>query len=486
MSLHPSYRYPSGAPRGAVALVFALMLFILLGFIAMALDLGCLYNRQAELRAVANTAALAAARQLNGSAAGVVNALAQAASAVAGARYQYRQQTISWSGAALSFSSASDGVWVDAASAQAAPEALFFVRVDTGALASDPGTVDGLFMRVLSAALASASVRAVAVAGRSTIDVAPLALCALSATPATARANPGPPANTELVEYGFRRGVAYDLMQLNPDGTTAENFVVDPFTPPGATGAAGNTAVSLVGPYVCTGQLAMPRVTGGALTVARPFPLASLYNQLNARFDQYSGALCSFVTAPPDTNIKSYVYSSAAPWMTVTPAAQGAQSSTSGGKLWTVADPLPAPTGNTAAMYGPLWAYARAVPYSSYVAGAAEPSAGYTPFATGDWATLYAPGLPVAKTTYPSGTLTPYKTSSGSFFLAPSSAHKGVAGRRVLNVPLLACPVSGGSATVLAVGKFLMTVPATASALYAEFGGVAAPATLGGGVELYR
>jgi hypothetical protein len=57
--------------------------------------------------------------------------------------------------------------------------------------------------------------------------------------------------------------------------------------------------------------------------------------------------------------------------------------------------------------------------------------------------------------------------------------------RRVLNIPLLACPVGGGTATVLAVGKFFMTVPATATSLYAEFAGTVSPGTLGTDVELY-
>ena len=174
------------------------------------------------------------------------------------------------------------------------------------------------------------------------------------------------------------RGVAYDLMQLNPDGTAAENFVIDPFSPPGVAGALPNIAPGVVGPYVCTGQLGMPRVTGGALTVGRPFPLASLFNQFNSRFDQYTGALCSYSTAPPDTNIRQYAFGAAGsgtPWMSVAPAGQVAQSTTVNGKLWTVADPLPQPPGTTGPMYGPLWAYARAVPYSSYVAGAAEPAA---------------------------------------------------------------------------------------------------------------
>lgn len=473
--------------RGAIAIVFALMLMVLVGFVGMSLDLGRVYNRKVELQAVANIAAVVAARQLNGTAAGVVNALTQAANAVNSLKYQYNQRSINWNNAALSFSSSSNGTWFDAGAAQAAPDGLQFVKADTSKLDASLATINLVFMRVLSETLASSSVSVKAVAGRSSINVAPLAVCALSPNAAAARANPGPPANSELTEYGFRRGVAYDLMQLNPNGTAAENFVIDPFDPPGVSGAASNTAASVVGPYACTGRLAIPRITGAPITVSRPFPLASLVNQLNSRFEQYAGSQCSFATAPPDMNIKSFLYGSAIPWMAATPGGQGASLLSTGGILWTIADPLPAPATNTAAMYGPLWAYARAVPYSSYVPGVKEPAGGYAPFATSAWSTLYKPGAPTATAAYPTGVSTPYMATNGSNFLAPSAAHKGVANRRVLNVALLSCPIGGGTtttATVLGIGKFLMTVPATATSLYAEFGGLATEQSLGGAVEL--
>lgn len=472
--------------HGAFAIMFALMLVALLGFIGMSLDLGQAYNRKVELQTVANIAALAAARQLNGTAAGVSNALSKAALAVAALKYQYNQQAVSWNDAALTFSTSSGGAWIDAAAALSAPSGLLFAKVDTSKLDGAPGAVELAFMQILTNALASTSVSSTAVAGRSRINVAPLAVCALSTTAAAPRANSG---NVELVEYGFRRGVGYDLMQLNPNGTSAENFVIDPFDPPGATGTAGNMAPGVVGPYVCSGQLAIPLISGAPLTVGRPFPLASLYNQLNSRFDQYAGALCSYATAPPDANIKSFLYGSMISWMSTAPGAQGAASSTYDGKLWTIADPASgALPGNTASMYGPLWVYARAVPYSSYVPGSPEPASGYTPFGTSAWSALYQPGAPAATASYPSGVSTPYKATSGSYFLAPSAAHKGIAGRRVLNVPLLSCPVPAGAtatATVLGIGKFLMTVPATATTLYAEFGGLALEQSLGGPVELY-
>jgi hypothetical protein len=82
--------------------------------------------------------------------------------------------------------------------------------------------------------------------------------------------------------------------------------------------------------------------------------------------------------------------------------------------------------------------------------------------------------------------LTPY-LAGGAFSQTPSVAHRpGIKYRRVLNLPLLQCPVSGNSATVLAIGKFFMTVPATSTSISAEFAGAGSDQQAGGPVELYQ
>ncbi|MTW02714.1 pilus assembly protein TadE [Duganella ginsengisoli] len=476
--------------HGAIAIMLALLLLIILCIFTFALDLPQLTNRKTELQGMANAVALSAARELNGSASGVGNAIAKAASTAGSWQYSYHNQTVAWNDSALKFSSSVNGTWLETGAAQSAPNGLIYAKVDTGELDAAHGRV----LRVLSQLFSSsgdstASVQATAIAGRLAINITPIALCAQSQVPAASRANPGPPAYQELVEFGFRRGVSYDLMQLNPAGTSPDNFAIDPFAIPGTMGSSANTAPAMLAPFVCAGVLAMPRITGGTITVSRPFPLASLYHELNSRFDQYTGSTCAPDGAPPDRNIKSYVYTGIN-WMSATPGGQSAQSTSSAGKLWTIADPLPAPAGNTAAIYGPLWANARAVPFSSYTAGASEPATGYTPFATSTWSTLYKPGLPSANASYPGGTSTPYKATAGTNFLAPSVPHQpGVANRRILNVPLLSCPVAGGTtvaASVIGIGKFFMTVPATATSLYAEFAGAAEEQMLGSQVELIQ
>ncbi|WP_092277758.1 MULTISPECIES: pilus assembly protein TadG-related protein [unclassified Duganella] len=479
--------------RGAIAVMFAVAALTLLSMAGLVLDLAQAYNRKLELQTLADAVALAAARELNGTASGVANAVSTAATTAAGFRYQYNRTPVPWSAAALRFAAApgtTDSGWSDAAGAAAAPAAMLYAKVDTGALDSALGSIATLFWRAAGNVPATLRVAGRAVAGRLTIPVTPLAICAQSATPAAARANSANPAYNELVEFGFRRGVGYNLMNLNPNGATPENFLIDPLSAPGVAGAPGNFAISVVAPFVCAGTMLMPGVTGGTLNVQRNFPLASLYQQLNSRFDLYTtGSGCLPEPAPPDRNIKQYLFSSIT-WMSPAAAAQSAASWTSGGvKLWTRADPLPGDASNTAAQYGPLWAYAKAVPYSAYTASPVEPAAGYSAFGTSAWSSLYTPGPPAASG-YPAatGSATPYSSGAGSNFLAPAAARQpGLAGRRVLNVALLACPVPAGAsatATVLGVGRFFMTVQASTTSIHAEFAGVAPPASLSGTVGL--
>lgn len=330
--------------------------------------------------------------------------------------------------------------------------------------------VNTIFIDIINPDIGVVSTSAQAVAGRFAIKVAPLGICAMR--PQAVRDH-----NGELEQYGFRRGVSYDLMQLNPNETSSgQTFLINPVIAPGSTGAAPTIDAAMAAPFVCTGTMAMARVTGGQVAVQSPFPLGDLFNHLNSRFDSYPDT-CNELTAPPDINIKEYKPNSTdIPWMTKAPAGQAAARLQADGKLWTIVGPDKTPTDATAESYGPLWAYARAAKYA-----APEPSSGYASFGTSDWGTLYNPGKPAAKS-YPSST--PYGATSGNTFLEP--VNKGLKDRRVLNVPLLDCPVSGSHATVLGIGRFFMTVKADATSVHGEFAGLAAEQTLGTEVKLFQ
>lgn len=478
--------------RGTIAIMTAVTLVVIFGFFALALDLSRIYNRKVEMQNVADVIALAAANELNGTADGVSKALAQASSRLSlgtpqGLTYQYSTRSMQWSDAAIEFNSSlsAGGQWVDASAASAAPSQIRFVKVDTSKLNPEYAEVQTLFMHVLSPSLTSISATGRAVAGPSAINVAPLALCTMR--PEAARNRSG-----ELQEYGFRRGVSYDLMNLRADLTTpVQSFVINPLAAPGTVGALPSNDLAIVKPFACTGTMAMSRVSGGALTVESPFPLDQLYTQLNSRFD-VPGAPCNQYSAPPDANIKAYVFNNkgvlplngSVPWMTVAPSGQAANTYDDSGnnKRWTIADPDATPGATTGPMFGPLWTYARAARYA-----ASEPVGGYSTFATTDWSTLYAPspssGAAPAAGTYPA--TGPYGASSGAYFQGPTSGKKGLRGRRVLNVALLACPVAGNRANVVAIGKFFMTVPADANHLWAEFAGVAPESSFGSQMELH-
>lgn len=486
--------YSLRAPeRGTFAVMFAGILVLMLAICGLALDMGQIYNRKVELDAMAKAAALAAARELNGTAAGITAALQRAKETAERFKYQY-SRSIVWTDAAISFSASPlpGANWVAAETARTTPTKLFYVKVNTSALDSATATVNANFLPILSNSLATFNLSDRAVAGRTAINMVPLAVCAMSPDQGISRTNPGPPATVELVEYGFRRGVSYDLMQLNPNGTTAENFLIDPISAPGTPGLSSNMSISVVGPFVCTGTMWMPSVTGGTIRVSRPFPIGSLYRQLNSRFDQYEGGLCNPHGAPPDFNIKQFSYSvpNGISWMNPAPTSQSASPYSDDGKLRTIADLPTAPHGTTPRMYGPLWSYAKAVRFSSYVEGAPEPQGGYTPFTTADWHSLYKPS-PSAPSYPNSFQGTPYAAISGVNYQRPSAENLPFAKphRRVLNVALLSCPVSSGASTtasVLAVAKFFMTVPATPTSIDAEFAGVVPEESLRGQVELYE
>ncbi len=477
------------AQRGSIAIMFAGLLLVMLGFCGLALDVSRVYNRIVELQTVADGAALAAARELNGTADGVSKAEAAAAQTLqgdSGLKYKYTLP-MTWNDAAIRFGSSSDrgGSWADVGAASASPAGLLYVKVDTGELGAAYGTVETLFMRLLSSEYTSVNIKGSAVAGRSSINLTPLGICAMSLNATASRANAA--GYAELVEYGFRRGVNYDLMQLNPNGVTAENFVVNPVAPPGTAGKPADLAAASVGPYVCSGTMAMPRVKGASVSVGRPFPIGQLYVQLNSRFDSYVGEMCKPNAAPPDSNVRPYVYNSNISWMGAAPSSQSAQLSGETTVLRTVADPDVVAGATTAKMYGPLWAYAKAVPYASLSAGPPEPPGGYATFAasTTVWGKLYPPGP--APASYPLNGKTPY--SANVNWLGPDPSHGlGVPNRRVLNIPLLQCPVTAGasaSATVLAIGKFFMTTPATSTSINAEFAGATSDEYVKGPVELY-
>ncbi|MGJ7915264.1 pilus assembly protein TadE [Massilia sp. LXY-6] len=491
-----SMRYrmaPRHRERGAFAIMSVPLLVLIVILCGLALATGQLYNRKVELSGITRAVALAAAKELNGTSAGIISAQTKAKQTAELFTYQYGVSII-WNDAALTFSTtpARTGDWRPSSGISDA-SAYYFAKVDISGLDVQVSTVHPLIMPIFSSALSTITVNSSAVAGRASINAIPVAICAMSDIAADQRSNTGLTDN-ELVEYGFRRGVSYDLMRLNPKDITPARFLINPVAGPGMSSSSFDISIS--GPFACTGTMWMPELQSSTIHVTSlpsTSPLNSVYVQLNSRFDDYTGNLCSPNSAPPDTNVMPYPndVNNGARWMNPTPGSRAAVTTTERGRLETVAD-IPPPgstiTGLSAASFGPLWAYTKAVKYSATV-----PSGGYTPFTTGDWGKLYYKTGLSAQSNYqntpyspPVGTLNPGTISSPS----PSRKNFATSNSRVLYVPLLSCKdgVPSGSnvtATVAGIGKFFMTVPATADTLIAEFAGAVQGNQLTGQVELY-
>ncbi|NHZ77931.1 pilus assembly protein TadE [Massilia sp. CCM 8695] len=477
--------------RGAYAVVFALLMMPLVYLGGMAIDLSMAYMRRTDLQAAADAAALAAARALDGTVAGIANADTRAAQIVNASTYALTH-AMSWHPAALSFSDSPElgGIWLPAGAVTAANAATMrYARIDTSAL-EGLGEVKAVFAGVIDRTFTILKVGVRAVAGRSAVQITPLAICAMNNQAKTVRANA--PGYEEIVEHGFRRGVSYNLLNLNPGGAAALNYQVNPIDFPPAVENAAHRGLATLRPMVCSGTLALPFLPNGAsIYVREGFP-SSLAAELNSRFGTLGGpSTCNSVAAPADTNIKEYTV--ATYWMRMAAASPNpatipasALQVVGAGERKTIAEVNGASPATNPVSYGPLWAFAKPQRYN-----AATPGTPGATFPKSAWPVLYPVASEQVEATaiFPTDPLVPYR-ATGVFKQNPSpSTYPKVVGRRILNIPLLACPVSaGGTATVLAVGSFLMTSRATDSpaGVYAEFGGLATADSLNSSTVLYR
>ena len=446
--------------QGSVAILAAFVLPLAIGIGGLALELSMAFQRQAELQQLADSVALSAALQLDGTSAGITTAIAKASQSAL--NHNVRGVGIAiLNPAALSFAGDPGGPWLDSGTASAAPSGLLYVRADMGAMDSTYTSFSNVFGNFLGVG-DSITVGARAVAGPNGVRVLPLAVCAPNNVPTATRANGG--GVDERVDYGFRFGVGYNLLALNPaaGAGSGEYFLVDPVSPPGSSAVSGSTTDSQVAPFMCSGKLAYPSVAG-RLHLRRNGSFA-LWRQLNSRFNSYGGSdACSPYSAPPDSNVREFRGSQDS-WMSSNPPQASAASSTpaAGKPLVTVADgaaPLPA---IAPAQYGTLWAY-----------GAARKSNSSNSFGTANWAKLY-PSTPAFTATGTSWSAAAPPYGNTAFTTAPTGnpARKE---RRLLYVPLLSCPVNAGTnvdGSVLAVARFLLTAQASASEVPGEFAGI--------------
>jgi Flp pilus assembly protein TadG len=474
--------------RGVFVIAGALMLVPIIAFFGLALDVTFAYARRAEMQDVADAAALAAARALDGTPAGVQAARDAAAATAALYKYSWGSAQVTWNDAALTFSDDPDAAaagWLPMASVTAANVGrMSFARVDTRELRTEDGVALGsvtlLFMqKFIGDTTIEAGGRAVA--GPTATRALPLAICAMHPDAASSRAvDMDGVIVDELLEYGFRRGVGYNLLNLSSEGATPLNYAINPLDFPSVPEQPLHNDTATLRKFVCDGSILAPRLRNGSqVYVSSPFP-PELGNELNSRFDVYTSSSCNDKVAVPDTNIRQYNATYSKWWISPdvpAPKLISAAPAVIDGKLATVAD---GPTAAAPKDYGTVWAFSRPVRRDPSAPGEAG-----EPFETADWKYLYAMGLTIIPGKV--GSVAPY-FDSGAHRVAP--AYPKMPRRRILYVPLLQCPVSGATANVAGVGRFLMLARATPTttppAIHAEFGGLAADAELGTSIGLYR
>ncbi|GGX90628.1 hypothetical protein GJV26_12385 [Massilia dura] len=481
MSVRCGLRLPPGAARarqgGAILIMYAFMLMIILGFAGLVTDLGLVYYRKVQLQNAADAIALAAAQQLNGTSGGVDAAMASAL-AIAGTKRLGIEGRLPWNagtqGSALRFSASPDaapGAWMTAAEVRAAPAGITYARFDMSALDNAVHQLQPILMAMFGSG-AGIGVGAVAVAGPTMLNATPLAICALSETPNGTRAFSA--ATSEVVTYGFRYGVTYNLLRLNPRATTHAYYLVNPVTPPSGAATAGDW--NALGPFMCAGKLGYSGIGSGQLHLQKGGDAFALANQLNTRFSQFAN-LCSAEGAPNDRNVREFQ----SPGWQGTQLGASAQSSTADGRLATVAD-LPPGQPVAANAYGSLWAYGTAKWTSASQPGGAIGGS----FTMTDWAKLY-PGATAIPSKW--ATQTPYMSAASAHHI--SGADPWRRGRRLLLIPLLDCAAAAPAgaaprARVLAYGRFFLTARASAGEVPGEFAGVVREEEVDSNVEVFR
>lgn len=509
--------------RGAVALIVGLLaVLVLFGMMGVAVDLSYLYARKTELQNAADAAALAGARELNQRQSGITAAVDAAIALFAANASDNLIAGATISEANIRFGSCANpddrlplrspncpffSSGSIASDSEAAP--LSFIEVDTGAASNRP-----VFFMPVSGGPSTASASGYAVAGHYLHQITPIGICAVTTNRYDSYAH------GELLEYGFRRGVAYDVMSMGPLGANSLPYLVNPVDVDPVSCDPNHSSATFTVPFVCMGNSAVGQ---GAISGMTAYAIGNtglstvVVSALNSRFGLYGGAgwgtnQCQQSSAPPDTNIMQYCYrlasggnsrcfgqpnaswvpSAVAPhtvynldsanvanWATSEPTYQTVQLNTTTKKPCYNASP--GGTGNPGQNfassgacstnaggpnYGVLWTFGPAFRYS-----AASPGRVGTPFTAAQanqqprmYNNSATPmtyfGTNPATPTYPASP--PYASTSGPMFQAPAGS--GEAGRRVLNLLIIDCNnVTGAGACgqrlpVLGIGRFFMPV----------------------------
>ncbi len=478
---------------GAVAIMVGFSIFLLIGFLAMVIDLGHLYIAKTELQNGADAAALAGAKELDGSAPGVQDAITAAVAVARKNNFDLQNKPVGTQategGLIISVGSCpSDNCMVLASTITTNADAAnkTFLKVDT----RDPNVdrrLDTWFAPIWG--ILKTGTFGMAVAGRYTIQVTPMGVCLVREDASQTPHRCGLPGGPDQ-ECGFIRGVAYNLPDLNPLSNGVPLWINPIDTAPGPCDE-NNGNSPIMAPFVCTGQsttiMTLPGVvwvnTGAQSDMNVPF---------NSRFGDYSGAhACNPAAAQPDTHVSEFVCTKTGPGQTpdrcennppspaprdwidttnnTTPTIQSIEISSLTRKPFNYPTRLSPEISSNFSKYGTLWSYSKEYDFIN--------NSEYTP---SDWSNLYG------------GDAQSYPATS-PYLASPSGT--GVENRRVLNLAIIDCEhvtsIPGQQCQqtlpVLAIGKFFMQRRADLpNRLFGEFAGILAPPMPPSEIRLYR
>lgn len=456
--------------RGAIAIMFAVLLFVLLAAGGLVIDLGHLYVLKSELQNGADSGALAGAKEIDMSTAGITKAAAKALAFAQQNNFDFASALV-LTNSNVTFSSTPDGPWVSVGEAQASPNGKTFIKVDTGSK-----TIPTYLMRITGQT--DMTTGAVAVAGRFVVDITPLGICAVDPSNRLGARLFG--LEKELLEYGFRRGTTYDMLQMKNIAGSSDPMLINPVDSPPTACSPSNSSANFTAPFLCQGNSA---VTNNATSVYANTGVSAgpVEKAINSRFNDYSGGSpCIPASAPPDRNVKEYVFNTTVDWMNPVQTAQSQVIDSATGK--------PSTAAQASNKQGVLWTYSRPL---NALGSDGDFSAG-APLTTADWPALY--NGTAADGDYPTGiTASPYAETSGAHFLAPTT-NTPTTNRRLMNLAIVDCTIPAGSGSckqipLLGVGRFFLQRKAALSGpnkgVWVEFSGLIEPVP-NSEIKLYR
>lgn len=458
--------------QGQVAIIVAIVIGLLIVVVGLVVDLGYLYTRKTELQNAADAAALAGAKELNGTPGGIDDAVERATELLLANSVDFGSKPIDIKdenvAQIITFASSPSGpVWYSAGDAKTnSPADKLFIKVDTSGIGLS--TVQTWFMRVTQwgfGGIESTSTFGLAVAGRTVCETLPIFTCSRSGGAAP--------------NYGFVVGTSYRLVH-DPSGSNIGPGNVgwmDP-VPPGTPSLI--TGTNEMREFLCNARGYC--ITPGTYTTLTQPALPETFRALNTRFGTYHGSLNDAEhkqNCPADRNIKSYPWDGAA--------------STGAPRDWLVTPPTKQGLDVDEAVGGN--GLPRVVHWS-----AVRPATSAGPPAISTDSTGY-PTAGTGVTGEFAGT--PYGQTTGSdYYQAPPAelggdSVKSEADRRILTIGIATnCGQpglngSGAPVVIAAFGRFFMQAPAVSTGgtkeFYGEFLGIAAtPDPVVPEIKLYR